>query len=243
MKKHLIWIVLLLVFPVLAKAQTAIQSPALPNRTYLGGADNNRVNRPIIGVNGSGDVQVDPDAIGIELGAIVATAPITVNGTTMYFNGITPRFQGPIVDVIFCGDLPNTGSNYMSPASGYAGAPVYDLTGNSYALAGSGCAAEDNTTEATADEIMFVNNAFEILSLYCAVSSSGSTGVTLSIRDDAAETAVSITIPTGETTGAINTVSTTDIAANSTVALRATVGGANLSSEDVWCLAKIMIIP
>ena len=159
----------------------------------------------------------------------------------------TPQFQGPIIEAIFCGDLGN-GTVYTSPVSGYPAAIFYASTTAaadlSYALAGDGCAAQDNATEATADEIMFANNALEVLGFYCTVTGSGSNGVTLSMRSaEAALTpAVSVTIATTDTTEAANTVTTTDIAAGATVAVAA-VSTEDLGAQDFWCLAKLMVVP
>ena len=155
---------------------------------------------------------------------------------------------GFVQDVLFCGQLPNNTTNYMSPVSGYAGGALYadgtvanDL---SYAIGGTGCDAEDNATEATADEVLYANNAAKVLGMYCAVSGSGSNGVTINLRDDTADLTpdVTVTIPTTETTAATATSTTTDIAAGSAVAIKA-VTTEDLSAQDAWCIARLLIVP
>jgi hypothetical protein len=147
---------------------------------------------------------------------------------------------------IFCGDLPNNTTNYTSPVAGYPSGALYSagLTGNDldYALAGTGCAAEDSTTEATADEIMFTGTATKVLGLYCRVSSSGSNGVVLRVRSAAASLTpdITCTIATGQTECRSLTPTTTDIAANATVAVSA-VSTEDLSTQDYWCMVQFAL--
>ena len=245
MRKNLILTaaLVLLAAALFSIAQTQIQSPALPNRTYTGGAQPTGRLRPIAGINSNGDIQIDPDAVGLQLGALITAAAVTTPANRLYFNG-TPQFVGPLVDVIFCGDFASAGTVYTSPASGYASAPMNDLGGSSFLLAGAGCSAEDSATETTADEVMFLNNAFKVLSLYCQVDSTGTGGVLFSLRSAAAEltSPIQLKIATARTSAATNVVTTTDIAAGATVALRA-VSYTDLSSNDFWCNAKIMLVP
>jgi hypothetical protein len=155
---------------------------------------------------------------------------------------------GTYVEAIFCGDLGNSTTLYDSPISGYPGGNFYTggLTANDldYSLAGTGCAAEDNATEATADEVMFANNDVYVVGLVCAVNSSGSNGVALSLRDDTAELtpAYSVTIATTKTTVSSSVRNIIKIAAGSTVALK-TVTTENLSASDNWCVARLQIAP
>jgi hypothetical protein len=155
---------------------------------------------------------------------------------------------GNVTDVILCGDLPNNTTNYFGAASGFAaglffasGTTANDL---SYALAGSGCSALDSTTEATADTVLFVNNTFRVLGMNCTVSSSGSNGLTLNFRASTASLTpdVTITIPTGSTTGAVILTNPPTVAANAPVDVRAIVTE-DLSAQDAWCSAKIQILP
>jgi hypothetical protein len=153
---------------------------------------------------------------------------------------------GVNTDIVLCGDLPNNTTNYTSPVSGFPSGEMYvnSVSNLSFALAGSGCAAEDETTEATADDVLFANNAVKILGMYCAVSGSGSNGVVLNLRSAAASLTpdITVTIPTGSTTGATSAITTTDIAAGATFALRS-ISTEDLSSQDVWCMVKALIVP
>lgn len=153
---------------------------------------------------------------------------------------------GMLMQAIFCGDLPNNTTNYTSPITGYPGGIFYDagLTGSdlSYTLAGTGCAAEDNTTEGTADEVMFTQRAVKALGLYCRVSSSGANGVTLRLRSATANVTpdLTCTIATGSTECVSYTPTTTDIAANATVAVSA-VSTEDLSAQDYWCMVQFSL--
>lgn len=154
---------------------------------------------------------------------------------------------GPIHHVILCGDLPSSATAYSSPVSGYAGGALFaaGLTANDlgYGIAGTGCAAEDNATEATADEVMFANNPFRVMGLYCAVTGSGSNGVTINLRSAAANLSpdVAVTIPTGETTAVADLREMPVVAAGATFATRQ-ITTEDLSAQDFWCMATIQII-
>jgi len=149
-------------------------------------------------------------------------------------------------NILLCGQQENNSTNYGSPVTGFGAGALYDLgaAADSWQIGGDGCNAEDSTTEATADEVVSVNNAMKVLGMYCEVSGSGSNGVTLNVRSAAANLTpdVTITIATGNTTGATVAVSTTDIAAGATMAVRS-VNTEDLSAQDWWCLVKVLMVP
>lgn len=151
-----------------------------------------------------------------------------------------------LIQAAFCGDLPSSTTNYASPITGYPNGVFYTgaLTSVNldYSLAGDGCAAEDSTTEATADEVMFADVAAKALGFYCQVSSSGSNGVEFHLRTAAGATTpdVTCTIATGENGCFAATPTTTDIAADATVAISATTTE-NLSAQDYWCMAQFAL--
>jgi hypothetical protein len=155
---------------------------------------------------------------------------------------------GFYVEALFCGDMANAAAVYDSPVTGYSAGNFYTggLTANdlSYALAGSGCSAEDNATEATADEIMFPSNESVPVGLYCAVDSSGAAGATFSMRSAAAELSVpySLTIATSTTSAVTSRKGLGIIAANATVALKE-VSTSDLSTNDNWCVARFQVFP
>lgn len=158
------------------------------------------------------------------------------------------EIAGMMMQVILCGEQANNGTIYMSPVSGFATGALYaaGTTANdlSYALGGAGCDAEDSGTEGTADEVLFANTAFKVLGMFCAVSSSGSNGVTLNLRSATANLTpnITITIPTTATTGATALTTTTDVAAGAAFALRV-INTEDLSAQDAWCVANIMLQP
>lgn len=152
---------------------------------------------------------------------------------------------GFVTDVLLCGEQANDGTIYMSPVTGYASGQFYvDAATLLYNQGGTGCNAQEDATEGNADEVMFATNAFKVLSLFCSVSSSGSNGVVLNLRSETANLTpdLTITIATGDTTGVTSTDSTTDVAAGATFALRV-INTENLSAQDAWCIAKILVVP
>jgi hypothetical protein len=161
---------------------------------------------------------------------------------------LPPTPLGFVTDVILCGQQANAGTIYMSPITGFAAGNFYTgaLTANdlSYIIGGTGCDAEDNATEGSADEPLFTNNAVKVLGMVCKVSSSGANGVVLNLRsaEGSLTPNITITIPTATTTGATATGTTTDIAAGATFALRV-INTEDLSAEDAWCIAKILVVP
>lgn len=165
------------------------------------------------------------------------TTPVGVNGVI----GV-----GYTAEVLLCGEMGNAAAHYTSPSTGYSGGAFYaDAATVLYALGAAGCNAQDSGTEATADEIMFANNAFKVLGMYCTVSSSGAgAGVTINLRSAAADLTPDVTmvIATGDTTGVSVIATTTDIAAGATFALKS-VSANDLSAQDAWCIAKIMVVP
>lgn len=142
---------------------------------------------------------------------------------------------------IFCGDLPNNSTNYVSPAAGYASGAEMANTA-SYILAAAGCAAEDSGTEATADEIMYTQTAIKPIGLYCQVTSAGSNGIAFHVRSATANITpdITCTIATGSTECTSYTPATTNIAANATVAVSATTTE-DLSAQDYWCQVQFSL--
>lgn len=172
----------------------------------------------------------------------ISTEP-TADRTITLPNATGIASVGNVVDIILCGDLPNNTTLYYSPATGFAAGLFYAF-GGSYALAGAGCAAEDNATESTADEVLYTNNAVKILGMSCTVTGSGSNGVVINLRTAEGNLTpdVTITIPTSTTTGATVVGTTTDIAAGATFGMRV-ISTEDLSAQDIWCLAKALVVP
>lgn len=182
-------------------------------------------------------------ALSLTTGGLITPQTMTSSRSITLMNASGAVNVGEVVSIILCGDLANSGTLYYSPVSGFPEGDFY-AGGASYAIAGAGCAAEDNATEGTADEVLYLNNAVKIIGMSCKVTSSGSNGVTLTLRSATADLTptVAMTIATGATTGTVNTITTTDIAQGATFGLKA-VTTEDLSTQDVWCLAKAIIIP
>ena len=149
-------------------------------------------------------------------------------------NSIGPDELAVMVDqVIFCGQNANNSTIYGGPIVAFLGGD-YTASG---AIGGTVCDALDNATEATADAPLgFANTAFKILGMICEVDTSGANGLTLTLRDDAADIVPSVTctIATGQTTCTSVVASTTDVAAGSAMAIKS-VTTTDLSLNDFWC--------
>jgi len=176
----------------------------------------------------------------VVLVAAVVAALLMGAGSKKYTN----EYNNMVTQVLLCGEMANDGTNYMSPVSGWGNGASYHFgaTQDNFQIAGDGCDLEDNATEATADEVLYANNAFKVVGMFCELSGSGSNGVTLNLRSATANLTpdISITIPSGNTTGITTTQTTTNIAAGATFALRA-ITTEDLSAQSAWCLANIVI--
>jgi len=177
----------------------------------------------------------------------LATQDPTADVTQTLMAAAGAVHAGYVTDIVFCGQLENAGTNYLSPSfGGFSTAKALDfgITADNWGLGGDGCDAEDSTTEATADEIVWVDNAVKVLSFMCEVTDGTGAAVVIDLRSAAADTtpANQITIATGDQTGVSNTISTTDIAAGATMAVK-TVTTSDESTRDAWCVAKVLVLP
>ena len=138
----------------------------------------------------------------------------------------------PSFDIFFCGNAPNNTTQYF-------GAP--DAT-NLMGFGGTACDAEDDTTEATADDVVW-SAPLKVLGMCCRISSSGSNGVTLTLRSAAADLSPSLTmtIPTGATNGCAYPTSDTTlptVAAGATMAVKI-VSTENIATVDTGCIVTV----
>lgn len=138
----------------------------------------------------------------------------------------------PQFDMFFCGNAPNNTTNYFG---------VPDAT-NIAGFGGTACDAEDSTTEATADDVLWTG-ALKVVGMCCEISSSGSNGVTITMRSAAADLSPSLTmtIPTGATFGcAYPTADTTipTVAAGATMAVKI-VSTENIATADTGCIVTV----
>jgi hypothetical protein len=149
-------------------------------------------------------------------------------------NSLGPDELAAMVDVVhFCGQQANNGTIYFGPVTAF-------LTGDyssAYVMGDAQCNALDNATEATADApVGYGNTSFKVLGMMCEASSSGSNGVSFTLRSAEADLTPSVTctVATGETTCSTVTASTTDVAAGATLAMKV-VNTEDLSAQDGWC--------
>ncbi len=176
-------------------------------------------------------------------GASTTSTTLTTDGTQdaevqLPENSIGPdEIAGVPSSFVGCGDLANAGTLYGGPI-----ADSFDGTGGEYALAGTACSANDNSTEATTDESIAANTAFKITGMYCVVSGSGSNGVVLTARSAEADLTPSLTctVGTGNTTCSTVLGTTTDVAAGATVAIKSVTSGEDLSAQDFWCRVGVI---
>lgn len=134
--------------------------------------------------------------------------------------------------VILCGDIDAGATTFWGPNTTLLGG---DYSASS-AISSAACQGLDSTTEATADAPLFANTAFKVQGMFCKVTSSGSNGVTMTLRSAEADLTPSVTctIATGETTCSSVTASTTDVAAGATLAVEYE-DTEDLSAQDGWC--------
>lgn len=175
--------------------------------------------------------------------ADVLTLTVTTDGTgdaevALPENSIGPDEGAFMTDLIyFCGQQVVTGTVYLGPVTAF-------LTGDftaAYVMGDAQCNALEDATEATADApIGYANTTFKVLGMMCEVSSSGSNGITATMRSAAADLTPSMTctIATGDTSCTSVTSSTTDIAADATLAIKIE-NTEDLSAQDAWC--KVLI--
>lgn len=90
MKRHaLSALVVMTIGAALVFAQTQLFGPTAPNNTFFGALDNGGLVRPLIGVDSSGAVEIDPDAIGTSFGgAVTVDGTLTQTGTPTFATGI-----------------------------------------------------------------------------------------------------------------------------------------------------------
>lgn len=185
-------------------------------------------------------LQTVEDANGVDTALQVSTGGIAVNGSLSATGTITLPEGGLVLDdlgavaigeVVLCGDSVSASTTYWGPAT-----DSWEYGGADYSISSTACDALDSTTEATADAPIMTNVAFKVMGMYCKVTSSGSNGVTMTLRSAAANTtpAISCTIATGDTDCFAAVSSTTDIAAGATIAVKQ-VTTEDLSAADGWC--------
>jgi len=146
--------------------------------------------------------------------------------------------------VIFCGDGNGTVPTPVpttSPLSTYLGHPA---RGASTEIGGTACVAQDAATAAGTDEVLMISSALKVLGMECSVTGiETDDAVTFTLLDDTAVTtpAIACTVDAGAAAGdcTVLTETTTDIAAASKLAVRATQTygdeAGDATDDDYWC--------
>ena len=136
-----------------------------------------------------------------------------------------------IETVTFCGDGPNATTNYVGPN---VGANLF---------ASAGCAALDDTTEATADQVYWPY-AVRAMTAHCGINDVAAATVVFTLRSATANVDASdtCTTATGDASGYLDCyfqdLSPSTIAAGATIAVSVTSTG-NFSTADVWCVLQV----
>jgi hypothetical protein len=143
-------------------------------------------------------------------------------------------------EVFFCGELGNDGATYGGPnVSFWTG--DYSASG---APGGAACNTLGDATETNVDNDVDAFVTFKVMGMYCWVTSapSNAAGVIMVLHDDTAVTTPSVTctVAQSETSCTSTTGTTTDIAANSQLAVEATTAE-DLSTQDFGC--KVYVVP
>lgn len=172
-------------------------------------------------------------------GSAWVTAPVLqaldINTGDIAENAITADELGANVDELwFCGELGNAGATYGGPnVSFWTG--DYSASG---APGGAACNTLGDATETNVDNDVDAFLTFKVMGMYCWVTSapSNAAGVIMVLHDDTAVTTPSVTctVAQSETSCTSTTATTTDVAANSQLAVEATTAE-DLSTQDFGC--------
>ncbi len=143
-------------------------------------------------------------------------------------------------ELIICGENAENGTVFFGPAT----APFGGDGSVSYAITSAGCDALDNVTEATADAPISAL-ATKIHGMYCTTDAVLGAGETIvftlrtavgnAVTTDGAATTLTCTMAVGETACRVNTGTTTNIAANATVAMSVVETSNNVDGDESWC--------
>lgn len=209
-------------------------------------------------VDGAGDLGVEDDAevdgnidvggtatvagASTLTGAVTASSTLGVTGVATFSAGVdAPILAAHLSEIHFCGNGPNGATaTYISPSL-----PADMDTDNTFG--GTACDAEDNTTEATADEVFHAAYAIDIVAMTCVGVCTGATAandaVVYQLRDDTADaTGVTCTASAfgGDATPSqcqVTLTSPVTVAAGSAIAVEITATDDNCSDagDDFEC--------
>lgn len=163
------------------------------------------------------------------VGGLVTTSPTVVDGVTVNAKALTLPGRASIG---ICGDGTTINNNtvYYGPSM--------------VTVAGSGRVCDitqaGNTTEATADAPAFDNTAFQVLSMDCLTADPGASGVSFTLRNNAAATVPSVTCSVANTKlgCTANIQTTTAIAAGNPISIAAASAG-NQGTTPFSCILQV----
>ena len=150
-----------------------------------------------------------------------------------------------VQSVVFCGQLPNNDTSwFFGPAGGVDRSGAGD--GVAADAGGTACDAGDNTTEGTADFPIWTTRAIKPIGMVCravddaGATGSGSSGVTMTLRVNAADASPAISCTVATTALECSSFPTNTVAGLQTVAANTPMAVAtgtteNLSANDAWC--------
>ena len=150
--------------------------------------------------------------------------------------------SGMMFNLVFCGQADENGTIYYSPAVGVNMVDYAD--GVDYSIAGTACDGLDGATEATQDLVLFPHHALKVMGMYCMTNGTHAAAetATFTLRSGEANVTPSLACTVSEAQKSCATLSgtTTNIAANATMAVRA-VMVSNNADDDHWCMANVML--
>lgn len=185
-------------------------------------------------------------AAAFTLGGTSTTATTLVGDDTgdaelvAVVNSVGPAdLVGVYRQLIFCGENAENGTIYFGPATGDFGG-----NGEDASRGGTVCDGLDNATESTADTAISAL-ATKIHGIWCTSDATlgGGETITFVLRTaegnaattDGAATTMTCAMAAGETECRVNTGTTTNIAANATLAMQVAQSSNNGDGDETWC--------
>lgn len=202
-------------------AGLSLASPFTTTSTITGGASSNiAINTNKFTVAASSGNTVVAGTLGVTgvatVGGLVTTSPTIVDGVTINAKQLTLPGR---VDITICGDGTTINNNtiYYGPSM----VPVAN------AIRTCDTTQAGNATEATADAPALDNTAIQVLSMDCLTADPGASGVSFTLRNNAAATVPSVTCSVANTKlgCTANVQTTTAIAAGNPISIAAASAG------------------
>jgi hypothetical protein len=175
--------------------------------------------------------------------ALVLIMPYIIAGVSVKRGPGTTRLLAD--SIVFCGNTDNATQVFVGPArvSGANPYTTYFSNANVWQFGSTNCTASGSATEATADypllDADLTNPAIRVHGFYCFTDATLTAAMTLTFRDDAADTTPVITcdIPAaGNTCSATSSEGTPIVAEDSHMSIRAQyTDDLSATGNDLWC--------